>query len=170
MIFFGIFLIRKSKRQILENSLKKRKKKTITIMYALSDISTEYLMWSVYAKTEWNGSRTGNAPEQIESESEDHNAREIKSRRAGCDQQHVSWILKALAWFTRFAAGGSRGDTAFHDTRHNRQSHNRLREWKLHTPSVTQRDDYSSIFTRPGRWLAKPAEVPRLLEPTVTLR
>lgn len=33
----------------------------------------------------------GNAPEQIESESEDHNGRKIKSRGAGYgDQQHVS--------------------------------------------------------------------------------
>lgn len=63
---------------------RKKKKEQRYVPYALSGISAGYPgMVSLRRKPNETGSRIGNAPEQIESESEDHSARKIKSRRAG---------------------------------------------------------------------------------------
>lgn len=95
----------------------------------------------------------GNAPEQIESESEDHNGAKNKIQRSGI-RGPATRVLNSKARVIHSVGlplAGSRGDTAFHDTATTIADSRIIDCGNGSCTSSECNDDYSSIFTRVGR-------------------
>lgn len=123
-------------------------------MYALSNISPGCPVWSVYARTESNGSRMEETPRNKSNLNPKITQRAKNKIQKSGIRGPATRVLNSKARVIHSVGlplAGSRGDTAFHDTATAIADSRIIDCGNGSCTSSECNDDYSSIFTRLGR-------------------